>query len=231
MNDLTYSKLNSIKLNIKKFIDKLETIAEAKGKILKQEDKEFYTFIAKHIIFFKYLYNGSNNIYFFKVMISDLYYYSLSLLGNEIRYVYLNERSIIENYTRAVVKKSLDEDYVTENIFLKMKDMDFRFRFSEDDYSLIKSEYVTSCGYIHGGEILNENLAFVLNECLENNDSIKDINKYHARIRKILKIYDKMIISEYTDFISGVFHRQKTILEYLLGKDSLELLFDILKDE
>lgn len=228
-NDITYSELVLIKSNINEFNNKLEEIAISLGHQITKEEKDFYIFISKHIIFFKYLYNGMNNQYFFKVMISDLYYFILSILKGETRYVYLNERSIIENYTRAITRKTVEEDHVTENLFLIMKGTTYSFDFTESDYALIKNEYTTSCGYIHGGNILNDNLASVLNECLENNILIKDINKYHNRIKKILKVYDKMLISQYGEYISGRFHRRKTIFEYLLGKECLELLFLVIK--
>ena len=223
--DMTYSELKSIKSNIDIFINKLNEISISFNHELTQEEKAFFVFISKHIIFFKYLYEGMGNMYFFKVIISDLYYYTLSILKNETRYIYLNERSIIENYTRAVIRKTVEADHVTENLFLKIKDLEFSFDFTEQDYSLIKSEYTTSCGYIHGSSLLDGDLSFVLEKCLENSKFIKDINKYHERIRKIFKIYDKMLISEYGNSISSCFHRQKTIFEYLLGEDCLDLLF------
>lgn len=228
-NDITYSELVLIKSNINEFNNKLEEIAISLGHELTQEEQSFYIFISKHIVLFKYLYNGMNNQYFFKVMISDLYYFILSILKGETRYVYVNERSIIENYTRAITRKTVEEDHVTEKLFLTMKSIEFSFEFTESDYALIKDEYKTSCGYIHGGNILNDSLASVLGECLENNILIKDTNRYHDKIRKILKIYDKMLISEYGEYISGCFHRRKTIFEYLLGKECLELLFSVTK--
>ena len=224
LNDMTYSEVELIKSNIHEFINKLDEISLSRDCITKEE-KEFFIFLSKHIIFFKYLYTGMGKMYFFKVIISDLYYYMLSLLKNETRYVYVNERSIIENYTRAVMRKTVEEDHVTESLFSQLKDITFNFDFTNNDYSLIKSEYVTSCGYIHGGDILNDNLSFVFDECLENKIVIKNKNKYYERIRKIMKIYDKMLISEYGSNISGCFHRQKTLFKYLLGKECLELLF------
>lgn len=108
-----------------------------------------------------------------------------------------------------------------------MKDMEFSFEFTDDDYSLIKSEYKISSGYIHGGNILNNSLVSVLDECLDDKVLIKDINKYHNKIKKIFRVYDKMLISQYGEYISSCFHRRKTIFEYLLGKECLELLFSV----
>lgn len=226
-NDITYCELELMKSNIKEFNDKLKDVAKSLNHELTQVELDFYIFISKHIILFKYLYNRMDNQYFFKVLISDLYYFILSILKGETRYVYVNERSIIENYARAITRKTVEEDHVTEKLFLKMKDILFSYGFTEEDYCLIKNEYKTSCGYIHGGNILNDSLAYVLDECLENNILIDDINKYYTRIRKILKICDKVLIFEYGEYISNCFHRKKTIFEYLLGKECLELLFSI----
>ena len=110
-----------------------------------------------------------------------------------------------------------------------MKKMEFSFDFDEDDYSLIKDEYNTSCGYIHGSRLLNDNLSYFLSECLENNKFTKDPSKYYKRIIKIFKTYDKMLISEYGGSISGCFHRQKTLFRYLLGHECCELLFEVTK--
>lgn len=228
IDDMTYLKLKSTKENINMFISKLNEISLSLDHELNQEEKNFFTFISKHIIFFKYLYIGMGNMYFFKAIISDMYYYILSVLKNEVRYMYLNERSIIENYTRAVVRKTVEEDHITENVFLKLKDISFSFDFNEQSYSLIKSEYNTSCGYIHGGDILNDNLSFVFEECLKNNKYIGKMNNYIERIMKIFKVYDKMLISQYGEYISGCFHRQKTIFKYLLGEECYELLFQVI---
>lgn len=226
-DDMTYSEIETIKSNISTFIDKLDEISLELKQNIDEEQRKFFIFISKHIIFFKHLYDGMGNMYFFKVIISDLYYYILSILKNETRYIYLNERSIIENYTRAVIRKTVEEDHVTENLFLQMKDINFSFNFREEDYSLIKDEYITSCGYIHGSSVLDNNLSFFFDECLENKQFIKDPNKYYKRITKIFKIYDKMLISEYGEAISGCFHRQKTLFKYLLGDDCCELLFEV----
>lgn len=224
-NDITYSELIQIKTNIKEFNDKLESISISLNHKLTQEDRDFYSFISKHILLFKYLYNGMKEQYFFKVIISDLYYFILSIIKGETRYIYVNERSIIENYTRAIIRKTVEEDHVTEKLFVTMKNIDFLFEFTDDDYALIKDEYKTSCSYIHGGDILNDSLVSVLDECLKSNILIKDISKYYNRIKKVFKLYDKMLISEYGEYISGCFHRKKTIFKYLLGNECLELLF------
>lgn len=223
--DITYSEIESVKSSINEFIKKISEIAESEDYKLDQNDKEFFIFISKHIIFFKYLYFGMNEIYFFKVIISDLYYYILSIVKRETRYMYLNERSIIENYTRASTYIFVEQDHVTENLFKLLKEKEYLFKFTDNDYSLIKDEYTTSCGYIHGGDILNSSLVFAFNECISNKEEIENKNKYYLRIRNIMKIYDKILISTYSEKISGCFHRKKSLLKYLVGEECVELLF------
>lgn len=226
--DMTYLEIKEIKLNIKNFLEEIQKIAQIQQFDYVQIDCDFFSFIAKHIIFFKYLYEGTQESYFYKVLISDLYYLILSVIKCEIRYVYLNERSVIENYIRAIMEISLENNHITESIFKKMHDKNFHCDFTDKEYSLIKNEYVIACGYIHGGDILNDNLAYVLDECMNNSFEAKERNKYYIRLQNALKILDKLIISEKTIYISGCYHRKKSIMEYLVGKDQVDLLFKIL---
>lgn len=226
--DMTYLEIKEIKSNIKQFLDEIQKIAQIQQFEYAQKDHDFFSFIAKHIIFFKYLYKGAQGTYFYKVLISDLYYLILSIIKCEMRYMYVNERSIIENYMRAIMGVSLENGHITESIFQEMRAKNFQCDFTEAEYSLIKNEYVTSCGYIHGGDILNDNLVYVFDECISNNFAIKERSKYYIRLQNVLKIFDRLIIAEKTLYISGCYHRKKSIMEYLVGKDQVELLFEIL---
>lgn len=223
--DMTYLEIESVKSSIDEFIKKISELAKSEDYNLEQNDKNFFVFISKHIIFFKYLYFGMNELYFLKVIISDLYYYILSIVKRETRYMYLNERSIIENYTRAATYIFVEQDHVTENLFKLLKEKEYLFEFTDDNYSLIKDEYSTSCGYIHGGDILNNSLVFAFNECISNKETIKNKNNYYLRITNIIKVYDKILISTYSEKISGCFHRKKSLLKHLVGEECLELLF------
>lgn len=228
MDDMTYNKLNYIKKDINMFLDDLTLFSQKYNHTITQSEKEFFIFIAKHIIFFKYLYLYAEQRYIMKVIISDLYYYIISILKNEIRYMYLNQRSIIENYTRMVMQTSVEKNHITSNIFDSLKEKKFSFDFTKDDYSLIKSEYTTACGYIHGSDMLKEHLSFIFNECLESKP-INNFNNYYDVMKKIFHIYDKMLISEYGYIINACFHREKTIFKYLLGQKCLDLLFKVIQ--
>lgn len=225
---MTYQEISNIKININEFLVEVQKISRQFGFKYLQFDNDFFSFIAKHVIFFKYLYVGQKNGYFYKVLISDLYYLVLSILKNERRYMYVNERSIIENYMRVIMCISLQDNHITEKIFKEMHRKNFECDFSDDEYSLIKNEYSTSCAYIHGGDILNDSLAYVFNECMCPEFKDMERRKYYIRFQNVLKIFDKLAISSDALYISGCFHRKKSIMQYLVGKEQVDLLFRIL---
>ena len=200
--------LEIIKNDIEKFIKQLEL--KSKNKVIFTDDeKSFLRFLAKHILFFKELYRFDKSKYFLEVLISDIFSYIVSIINGEKRYIFLNERSIIENYIRYLMK----EDYIKENTFDRLKE---KFNLQNDIFSLIKEEYSTSCKYIHGTEILKSELLFYFLEYIKREKEIFRDFKYYKRISKMLNIYDNLILKEDEDFINGVFHRRKTLLKFLI---------------
>lgn len=203
--------LEIIKNDIEKFIKQLKL--KSKNKVIFTDDeKSFLRFLAKHILFFKELYRFDKSKYFLEVLISDIFSYIISIIDGEKRYIFLNERSIIENYIRYLMK----ENHIKENTFYKLKE---KFKLENDVFSLLKEEYSTSCKYIHGGEILKTELLFYFFEFLKKEKEIFRDVKYYKRIKKMLNIYDKLILKEDEDFINGVFHRRKTLLKFLIKID------------
>jgi len=228
IDDMTTQEINKIKININDFILEIKKESQIINFDFCQSDRDFFSFIAKHIVYFKYLYMGGKYKYFFEVLISDLYYLILSIIKNEKRYMYLNERSIIENYMRVIMLITIKDNHVTENVFREMHKKVFKCGFSDTEYSLIKSEYAESCCFIHGGLILKDDLVFALEECSNEIFEIKVRKKYYVRLQNVLKIFDKLLIAENCIYISGCFHRIKSVMEYLLGKQMVNLLFQIL---
>src|SRR5699024_214265 len=106
-----------------------------------------YRYISKQIIFLKYMLSQKRYNHVIKVLISDYYYLLLAIINKEERYVYLNERSIIEGYLRMIVRNDDRENYITRSIFDKLKQ---RESVSLAYYNTIREEYRISCGYIHG---------------------------------------------------------------------------------
>jgi len=200
--------LEIIKEDINKFIEELEK--NSKDKIpLTDNEKNFFKFLAKHILFFKELYRFDKSKYFLEVLISDIFSYIVSIINGEKRYIFLNERSIIENYIRYLMK----EDRIKENTFDRLKE---KFNLQDGIFSLLKEEYSTSCKYIHGTEILKSELLFYFLEYIKREKEIFRDFKYYKRISKMLNIYDNLILKEDEDFINGVFHRRKMFLKFLI---------------
>ena len=226
--DITSEELSRIKYNIDDFLNIISQRNNLND--YQQIDKEFFSFFYKNIIFFRYLYNNNDQTYFYKVLISDLYCLILSIIQNNIRYIYLNERSIIENYMRAIMQEKMKDNQVTSAIFNKMneelKQVNI-LNFTNDDYSKIKNAYRISCNYVHGGNLLNDNLVLVLEEYDKMSFLLRDRKNFYKQFKTILKIYDKAIIYKQNNYIDLCFHRKKTILNYLLGKKSTDLFFSI----
>lgn len=226
-DDMTYQEITRIKSNIQSFVEKINELSQEFDFDFQQSDKSFFSFIAKHIVFFKYLSEGDSSNFSYKVLISDFYYIILAIVKGEVRYMYVNERSIIENYLRSIIDISVQDNHVTDRVFQELRLKKFHYNFTDKEYSLIRSEYCTSCEYIHGSNILNDNLALVLDECVNKRFTIAERNKYYIRIQDVLKSFDRLLISENALFVSGCFHRKKSVLSYLLGTEPLDLLFQI----
>lgn len=222
-DELIISQINEIKKSIAMFTNELSDYSkEVNHGFLTQQEKDFFSFISKQIIFLKEVYEIHRN-YNIKVLISDYYNYIVSIIKNEHRYIYLNERSIIENYTRWIVGVDVEVDHITTKIFEKLKK---QMSLSDVDYSLIKEEYTVSCGYIHGSTLLNDNLSYVFRQCISNVVVFKNIGSYFNKIIKMIKIYDKLIILTYPDLIDHSFFRRKSVLQYLIGAENVDLLFE-----
>ncbi|KMO86875.1 hypothetical protein AB840_05965 [Megasphaera cerevisiae DSM 20462] len=222
-DDPAYEIIDYAKSNIDRFIRAIEKLSDKNQFVFTIASKSFFRNIAKHILFFKQI-DLIMPCYFYKVIISDLYNLIVNLVEGQVRYAYLDERSIIENYTRAIINDQVHDGHITSQSFEALQGKKYSFDFLETDFSFIKSEYRTSCAYIHGSTFLNPELSTVLCECV-GGKHIRNINKYFNRIMKLLKIYDQLLISSNGESINGSFHREKVFFEYLLGKEMLELLF------
>ncbi len=226
-NDMTYNLIDCEKNNISNFLVEIDEFSKKERIILDESDMNFFCMVAKHIIFLKYFVlslEKRNEIKYLNIIISDLYFLVLSLVKMERRYIYVNIRSIIENSMRMFVDISVEKNFSTKDIFERV-----RGKIGENDYRLLRSEYRVACNYVHGGNLLENNLAFVLNECFENcRMSRKEKNDFYARMCKLIKIFDREIVTHYTEAVNGCFHRRKSLMEYLIGKRNVDLLFDIL---
>jgi len=227
MNNIITEIKNEIKICIKE----LENISSKNNNILVEADKNFFSFILKKILLYKKLgkyWSNKKYLFSFKVIVSDLFSLIFTVIEKKERYCFLNERSIIENFTRILVSVSIEEDYITKNVLEKLKK---KLTFKE--ISFINNEYDISCGYIHGSDILSETLISIFSDNLlvKNNKSFSSNKRkcsFYLRIIKLLSIYEKLLINKYPNEIDGIFFKEKDIFEYLTNKNSLELLFSLI---
>lgn len=229
MNELTLSQINEIKKSIARFMNVLsEYMSSNHLGYINQSDENFFIFISKQIIFLKEL-NKCYPDFKVKVLISDYYNFIVSIIKNETRYLYLNERSIIEGYTRLIIGINVEQDHVTSNLIKELKYGKYINPLSNSEYNLITSEYVISCGFIHGSNLLINDLSYYFTECISKFSTIKNINSYYQRITKIIKIFNRMLISNCTEKIDTTFWSKKSVLEYLIGKKDVNILFQLRK--
>ena len=223
-DELIISEINDIKKAIHIFKNDLINYSESIGNHrLTTNELSFFSFISKQIIFLKNIYASKYN-YTIKVLISDYYNFIVCIIRNEQRYIFVNERSIIENYTRWIVSTDFEINHITTQVF---EDFKVKTSISDSDYALIKSAYTESCGYIHGSKLLDSNLSYVFKECIANETKIKNINNYFDIIKRIIKIYNKLLIMTFPQLIDECFFRRKSVLKYLIGEELLELLFSL----
>lgn len=227
--DLTKRELYFIKSDVSDFIDKISNLSKEFQFDFKSEDKAFFSIIAKHVIFFKYLLLVNNDCQLCRGLIYDLFSISIAIIKNEVRYIYLNERSIVENYLRLILHRYIKDNRITRETFATLNKTQFRCSFTQDEFSLIKGEYSVASSYIHGNFDSQASLTAVFDNFL--NDSLVKFNKskFYNRTIKLLKLLDRLLLSEHYMFISDSFHRKKTILAYLFGKDFEDLLFQLLE--
>lgn len=227
MDENTLSEIREMKSQIKSVVEKLKSISSEQQIEIKEIDIEFLHFILKKILFFKNLYlywDNEKSKQKIKNIVSDLFFLIFSIFESKERYSYLNIRSIIENFARLIVfKNSLEDEHITKVILAKQKE-----KISEEDYSFIVSEYRICCEYIHGGTRIDSTLILLIQEYFSKNKLTENRNKFYERLIKLIIIYEKVIITEFPNHVSGIFHRRKEILKFLIGDKNLELLFNIL---
>ena len=222
MNDsLILTELLNVKSEIKNFIDELYKFANNTNFNLKNEDEAFFRFISKRIIFFKYiLYN--KNTYSCKVLISDFFNLIISILENKERYIYLNERSIIEHYIRLILDSPSDKSSRELNLFKNLKES-YPYIFNEDIYSLIRNEYSIASEFIHGNEILKNVLVTCFKDFTNNKKSHYNSLNY-KNITNLINHFELAFLYSKTSLIDSAFYRKKYILEYLKDKDYVKKL-------
>ncbi|SFE88152.1 hypothetical protein [Peptostreptococcus sp. D1] len=218
MNDkLLEPELKKIKININKFVEHVEDYLNSNSVKCNQSDSEFIRFISKQIIFLKMIcFDKELDVYRIS-LISDFYFLMNSILENQIRYIFLNKRSIIENYIRLI--KKIENGRVTINAFEGLSDNKYENYLDKNYYSFLKSQYSEACEYIHGGEKWQESLVEDYLSCLKNNSNIgegfKNKNSFYKNFYKSISILNRMMLIEHSYNMISYFHRKGDIIKYL----------------
>ena len=196
---------------------------EIDGEVLEQRDQEFYRFIAKQIVFFKKILITYPKSYFVRVLISDLYSLIINDIKKEKRYYYLNQRSIIENYIRMIVKNEENNSHITRKSFLDLKEHN---PIKESEYGKLMNEYKIACSYIHGGEKMSEYLVTNFEESIKLSTTISQRQRKNQiyQFTDLINILNGLFLSNNYEDVDSAFHRSKVVLKYLMGNNYLEKL-------
>lgn len=226
---MNYVEVKICKEEINNLIKYIEDYAiKSKGSTIDNKTKDFYRVISKQIIFFKKVLNAYPKTYFIKVIISDFLSLILNDIKLETRYYYLNQRSIIENYMRLILKDDQYVTHITRQSFLDLKQKN-QSNLSEKEYTKIMNEYKIACSYIHGGDTLKEHLVNNFEECLESKTKISE-RKRKSQISQfidLINILNRLFLLHNTEAIDSSFHRSKATLEYLMGKQYINKFYQI----
>lgn len=226
---MNYVDVKIRKDEINNLIEYIENYTlNSKGSSIDNRTKEFYRVISKQIIFFKYILNAFPKSYFIKVIISDFFSLILNDIKLETRYYYLNQRSIIENYMRMILKEEQYVTHITKQSFLDLKQRN-ESNLNETEYNKIVNEYKIACSYIHGGDFLREHLVSNFEECLEIKTKISERQRKGqiSQFIDLISILNKLFLINNTEEIDCSFHRCKATLEYLMGKRYMEKFYQL----
>lgn len=226
---MKYVGVELCKDEINSLIQYIESYAiNYKSSVFDQRTKEFYRFISKQIIFFKFILKAYPKSYPIKVMISDFLSMILNDLKSETRYYYLNQRSVIENYMRMILKDEINITHITQQSFWNLKHQN-EIELSEIEYSKIVNEYKIACSFIHGGDFLKEHLVSSFEECLENKTKMSQRQRKSqiSHFTELISIFNKLFLIHKTEEIDNSFHRNKVTLEYLMGKRYMDKFYQL----
>lgn len=224
--NMDYHEVKQLKLIINATVQGLYRISKEQNISISENDKNFYIFLIKHVIFFDYILNSYPETFILKVLISDFSYLIMNDMKQNDRYIKLHERSIIENYLRLILK---NPDYIRNidtNAFNELKDSCNTYNLNDKQVGAVHSAYKLSCSYIHGGKILEENLPKFFSEVFTNiHKTKKNKNIQNNRIIQYISYLDLAFITSNKEVVSNSFHRRKSMLDVLISKDKARILF------
>lgn len=213
--DPTFEELRRVKEEIHSFVTEVFNPTS-------EHMRNYFVSICKKIVLLKYLVRQLPLDYRYRALLSDLFYILNSVERGEIRYYYLNVRSIIEQSMR-IVADIEDNDTITNTELMEkvnfVKDNLNHVRFINTN--IIQDEYSKACLYVHGNSNAQMELAdYYINIFREAKSIEKLETKLNQLVALLKSIFSLLIISKST-MVDAAFHRRKSILRYLISDDNI----------
>lgn len=213
--DPTYEELRRVKEEIQSFVTEVfnPTSEQVKNKLIN---------ICKKIVLTKYLIRQEPLDYRYKSLLSDLCYLLNSIECGEIRYYYLNIRSIIEQSMRIVA--NVENTSTITNVELMEKVINIKDSLSQAqviNIAIIQDEYSKACLYIHGNSNAQMELAEYYIGSFRQPKSIDGLDTKLNQLVGLLKSIFGLLLMSKAEMVDGAFHRRKSILKYLVNDDNL----------
>lgn len=152
--------------------------------------------------------------------ISDLCYLLNSIECGEIRYYYLNVRSVIEQSMRIVA--DLESTNTITNVELMEKVVNVKNSLSHVQLintDIIHDEYNKACLYVHGNSNAQMELADYYFNSFRQSKKIESLDTKLNQLVSLLKSIFNLLLMRKLDLVDGAFHRRKSILRYLVNDD------------
>lgn len=212
--DLTFRELEEVKQEIQNFKTTYFVF-------LKENSKNDIAFLSKKIIFFKYIIRNNNIDYRINALTSDYIYLLESIWNKNIRYFYLNVRSIIEHSLRIFNDVSSDNTLTNSELFTLSKNKLTTFKENNVNFNIIEDQYSIACNYVHGNINANLPLAEFFIDSIDKNKEFIFIETKIRQICVLVEELGKLFLYTNASIIDDAFHRRKSILKYLTNEDYL----------
>lgn len=222
--DPTMLELKMIKAEIQKFVD---DIFQPNSEHM----KNYFINICKKIVLTKYLIRYLPEDHRYKSLQSDLCYLLNSIENGEIRYYYLNIRSIIEQGMRIVA--DVKDTSTMTNFVLMEKVVEIKNSLNQNhliNIGVIQDEYSKSCLYVHGNSNAQIELADYYINAFHQSKVISGLDTKLSQLISLLKSIFNLLLMNQAEIIDGAFHRRKSILRYLVS-DNRVVDYIIAKNE
>lgn len=224
LNSLTRNELDELTRNINSFKEYVDSYCEKQNIQLSQSAKSFLRFWAKRIIFMNYLKECDYNQWIDGI-VSDMFFFSASVILDQKRYMYLNLRSFIESFIKLLLNVKIENEQITRKSFEQFRSLYKKDILNDDEFSIIKNVYKVSCMAIHNPLFKENDLAIGIKDCLEN--KIYNVNHNNHRntvetevfnnVQTITSIFIRLLIYKYREQIDSTFYRRKIIMNRLIG--------------